>query len=307
MKTLRIFASVIFLLAVDSRYVCELSEEHSRTGCKFKNLIFGDECDGCDEEFEYKSAGARDIVTQQTIEWTDIINSTFVKPKPIFRYFSNAQRVNILGCRGLNNIDIPMFNERTLLISFFWTELGSVGQNLLKGLSELIVLMMTRSSVKSIHKNAFRDLRKLRSIDLGNNEIKSLDDEVFAFNPKLENIILEGNNIVSINARLFSRNFKLSNLELHSNKVWMIEDGFTNNLKQLTTVNLKSNRCADVSIGILDQLDLRSLLGVCFQNFHNWNEKKSSGKSSESASSKSGSSESSESKEGHSKLNSSRT
>lgn len=305
MKVFVLFVLSILLIGVNSRNVCDVSYEKASTGCSFKNQNVDDDCDECEDDIDYRLAGAKVNFEPQNVHWVDIINSTFVKPKSITQPFKRAKRVNILGCRGLKNVDVPLFDRQAVLISIFMTDLENVGPNVFKNSPEIGALILTKDSIKTIDENAFRNLRQLRSLDLGHNEIKSLNDDTFAGNVYLENLSLDNNNLVGINSRLFSRNRNLRSLDVQGNKIWLIEDGFTNKLGKLSNLNLKSNRCTNFSVDDEDEEQLDVSLSTCYRNHRTWlgetasesprKSKKKSKKSSDSSNSSSNSSDSNDS------------
>lgn len=270
---------IILSIILTSRvFICE-----SLYNCEI--YIYSNNGIGCEISLQAISDGRIEIELQEyqnlssnvslaEINWIDIEFSLFsTTPKLILDSFSNLKHVDISDSTGLSNLDdVPFLSKQLLGASIFKTDLATIEQNTLQGLSELVELKMVDNLIKYINKNAFKDLTHLKILEMGYNKIESLDDELFSFNIELESVSFVSNYIKKITARLLASNTNLQRVDFERNKIAQIEQGFAGNLKKIKILDFRMNICIDTSIDSSIEIgthqNIDDLIRICRDNFH---------------------------------------
>ena len=177
----------------------------------------------------------------------------------------------ILASKGLQNLTVPLFDDKIKLILIKNTDLEFIGENAFLDLKELETLSLNYNKIKKIHKLAFRDLVNVQKIEMIYNHIESLDDEVFSQTQHLKYISLHNNKIKSISSKLFGNNKKLESLQLQNNVISQIESGFYDPLKSLTRLDFSHNICTNQNFFLSRHIPWTKHQNVqlkeCFRNF----------------------------------------
>ncbi|CRL03593.1 CLUMA_CG016779, isoform A [Clunio marinus] len=141
----------------------------------------------------------------------------------------------------------------SLILHVLNSELKSINQNDLKGMTNLEDVNLHRNKIKSLDVDTFKDLKELKSLDMSNNEIELILSKLFQSNTNLETLSLNFNNIEKLHEETFMMLLKLQRLYISNNKIVELRDGTFSENKALISLDLSHNHLSYIGKNIFDK------------------------------------------------------
>ena len=134
------------------------------------------------------------------------------------------------------------------------SDLTSLREGDLQGLTELKQLYLGDNSLSSLPNGIFDDLDSLIYLDLKSNDLNSISVDMFEPLTSLESLILSSNRIGSLPAGVFDELTDLTNLDVDSNDIDTLPSGIFSKLTKLYRLRLSSNDISTLPSGVFDPL-----------------------------------------------------
>lgn len=236
-------------------------------GCEVKDIKIQSE----EDEIEFMAKHNKK--NDSDIKWVQIKDSMLKDlPKNIFQKFVNLQKIMIINCTGLKNLDKEYFDAKLELVLIKNSDVEYVSDKVFSNLKNVQTISLNNNKIKKIHKDAFKDLIALEKIEMVFNEIEVLEEDLFTFNLNLKYVLLYNNSITILPGKLFSQNIKVENLLFQNNKIVRIDKSFSTSFAKLKKFDLSKNICIDkafVSSSYYTWSKFENEMNVCYGNFEN--------------------------------------
>ncbi|KAM7356632.1 artichoke [Cochliomyia hominivorax] len=164
--------------------------------------------------------------------------------------FRNLDRLFEVDCSFNQLLEIipglPKIVERISVRGNLISNLPQLASKTLN-LPNLRMLDLSLNRLEHLPKYAFQGTVQLRVLSLANNRLRTLDDTAFIGVNRLELLHLQENLLMNIDERSFLPLSELRNLNLHANKLTLITDNLFSNNTKLEQLDLSHNNIRSIS------------------------------------------------------------